>query len=111
MRCDGDICNLSLFLKVTEQCITDNPTIMKISECFAEFLKTAENLETFSPGLFVTDRSQDQVEPRQLSLCYRWVGPRLQLNVYPSVHNSATFPMLLLKSSKKVVILNEISRK
>ena len=28
-----------------------------------------------------------------------------------SVHNSATFPMLLLKSSKKVVILNEISRK
>ena len=83
MRCDGDICNLSLFLKVTEQCITDNPTIMKISECFAEFLKRAENLETFSPGLFVTDRSQDQVEPRQLSLCYRWVGPRLQFNVYP----------------------------
>ena len=30
---------------------------------------------------------------------------------YLSVHNSATFPMLLLKSSKKVVILNEISRK
>ena len=28
-----------------------------------------------------------------------------------SVHNSATFPMLLLKSSKKVVILNEISSK
>ena len=30
---------------------------------------------------------------------------------YTSVQNSATFPMLLLKSSKKVVILNEISRK
>ena len=30
---------------------------------------------------------------------------------YPSVHNSATFPMLLLKSSKEVVILNEISSK
>ena len=30
---------------------------------------------------------------------------------YFSVHNSATFPMLLLKSSKKVVILNEISSK
>ena len=28
-----------------------------------------------------------------------------------SVHNSATFLMLLLKSSKKVVILNEISSK
>ena len=28
-----------------------------------------------------------------------------------SVHNSATFPMLLLKSSKKVVNLNEISSK
>ena len=28
-----------------------------------------------------------------------------------SVHNSATFPMLLLKSSIKVVILNEISSK
>ena len=30
---------------------------------------------------------------------------------YISAHNSPTFPMLLLKSSKKVVILNEISRK
>ena len=30
---------------------------------------------------------------------------------YGSVHNSATFPVLLLKSSKKVVNLNEISRK
>ena len=37
---------------------------------------------------------------------------RLELTAHlHSVHNSATFPMLLLKSSKKVVILNEISRK
>ena len=28
-----------------------------------------------------------------------------------SVHNSATFPMLQLKSGKEVVILNEISSK
>ena len=30
---------------------------------------------------------------------------------YYSVQNSATFPMLLLKSSKKVVFLSEISSK
>ena len=30
---------------------------------------------------------------------------------YPSVQNSATFPKLLLKSSKKVVFLSEISSK
>ena len=37
---------------------------------------------------------------------------RLELTAHlHSVHNSATFPMLLLKSSKKVVILNEISSK
>ena len=35
----------------------------------------------------------------------------LPRRVKASVHNSATFPMLLLKSSKKVVILNEISSK
>ena len=45
---------------------------MKISEHFADFLKTAENLETFSPGLFVTDRSQDSSEPRKLSLCFKY---------------------------------------
>ena len=31
--------------------------------------------------------------------------------VYSSVQNSATFPVLLLKSSKKVVFLNKISSK
>ena len=39
------------------------------------------------------------------------MGRLLWAGFYGSVHNSATFPMLLLKSSKKVVILNEISRK
>ena len=59
-------------LKVTEETVTENATIMKISEHFAEFLKSAENLETFSPGLFVTDRSQDCSEPRKLSLCFKY---------------------------------------
>ena len=36
---------------------------------------------------------------------------KVPIRAFSSVHNSATFPMLLLKSSKKVVILNEISSK
>ena len=38
-----------------------------------------------------------------------YAPPRLR--GYGSVQNSATFPMLLINSSKKVVILNEISSK
>ena len=37
--------------------------------------------------------------------------PEIMICPEPSVQNSATFPTLLLKSSKKVVILSEISSK
>ena len=60
-------------LQVTEQALTDNATVMKISEHFASFIKTVNNLQTFCPGLFITDRSQSNgdSEPHKLSLCYR----------------------------------------
>ena len=46
--------------------------ICDISKTFADFLVKAENLETFAPGLFLTDRSQTAGggDPHTLSLCF-----------------------------------------
>ena len=49
------------------------------------------------------------VVPEYCSTGYRASPDTCMVDI--SVYNSATFPMLLLKSSKKVVILNEISSK
>ena len=54
-----------------EESVTDNKKIMEISETFAGFLESATNLETFVPGLFVTDRSQPGLEPHTFSLCFK----------------------------------------
>ena len=64
--------NVFIFsLEVTEESITENQAIVRISEHFADFLTDAPNLETFTPGIFIKDRSQDDLEPRKLSLCFR----------------------------------------
>ena len=59
------------FLEVTEESITENQAIMRISEHFANFLVGAKNLESFTPGIFIKDRSHDDLEPQKLSLCFR----------------------------------------
>ena len=64
-------CYFHLFLEVTEEPITENQAIMRISEHFANFLTGAHSLETFSPGIFIKDRSNDDLEPQKLSLCFR----------------------------------------
>ena len=59
-------------IKVTEELLSSQGKIGEISKTFADFLSTAENLETFLPGLFLTDRSQTGGggDPHTLSLCF-----------------------------------------
>ena len=61
------------YFQVIEQNIAENTKIKEISEVFAMFLETAPALENFSPGLFVTDRSQNDMEPHTFSLCFKYV--------------------------------------
>ena len=65
--------NYEMTLQVIEQNIAENTKIKEISEVFAIFLETAPALENFSPGLFVTDRSQNDMEPHTFSLCFKYV--------------------------------------
>ena len=60
-----------VIFQVVEQNIAENAKIKEISELFAKFLETAPGLENFSPGLFVTDRSQNDMEPHTFSLCFK----------------------------------------
>ena len=60
-----------IFLEVTEESISENQAIVRISEHFADFLVGAHNLENFTPGIFIKDRSHDDLEPSKLSLCFR----------------------------------------
>ena len=61
-----------IIIKVTEELLSSQGKIGEISKTFADFLATAENLETFVPGLFLTDRSQTAGggDPHTLSLCF-----------------------------------------
>ena len=63
-----------IFIQVIEQNIAENTKIKEISEVFAKFLETAPPLENFYPGLFVTDRSQNDMEPHTFSLCFKYVS-------------------------------------
>ena len=61
-----------IITKVTEELLSSQGKIGEISKTFADFLSAAENLETFVPGLFITDRSQTAGggDPHTLSLCF-----------------------------------------
>ena len=60
--------------EATDELLSDQNKILQISDQFATFLETAENLEAFAPGLFVTDISQPvSAEPHKMSICFRLV--------------------------------------
>ena len=71
MFCRHQIIKSLIIFQVVEQNIAENAKIKEISELFAKFLETAPGLENFSPGLFVTDRSQNDMEPHTFSLCFK----------------------------------------
>ena len=75
-------------LKVTEELLSDQSGIVDISQTFAKFLETCSGLETFVPGLFLTDRSQSlTAEPHKMSLCFSCPQVSIQgtiLTIMPS---------------------------
>jgi len=55
------------------------------------FLKVAQQLENFSPGLFIKDRSHDDLEPHQLSLCFS--SPKVVINLVRNCPNITTLSL------------------
>ena len=89
-------------MQVTEQPITENDEIMKISDSFADFLASAHNLESFCPGLFVTDRSHEDYEPHTLSLCYS--SPRVIINLVKNCPNLNTLSLYGYEDLSDIVL-------
>ena len=89
-------------MQVTEQPITENDEIMKISDSFADFLASAHNLESFCPGLFVTDRSHEDYEPHKLSLCYS--SPRVIINLVKNCPNLNTLSLYGYEDLSDIVL-------
>ena len=75
-----------IIIKVTEELLSSQGKIGEISKTFADFLATAENLETFVPGLFLTDRSQTAGggDPHTLSLCFG--SPQVSISSLSKFH-------------------------
>ena len=67
-------------LQATEELLNENTKITNISETLAKFLETSSSLETFLPGLFITDRSQDiSGDPHKVSICF--TSPQVAINL------------------------------
>jgi hypothetical protein len=90
-------------LQVTEELLGENSKVAEISQTFAEFLATAPGLETFTPGLFVTDRSQPtSAEPHKMSLCFS--SPQVAINLVQRCPLLTTLSLLGYEDLSDIVL-------
>ena len=88
---------------MTEESLHQQPKILQISDEFSKFLQSAEDLQTFVPGLYVIDRSQRvSAEPHKMSLCY--TSPQVVINLVNNCCNLTNLSLFGYEDLSDIVL-------